>query len=185
LGFFYSLSPHRGSRRRFAVTPQAPDSRTGLRDALARPRLAASTSTAKRGLRSWRIESAHALPFARCASPAYLRARFAALLTNFPPRAFTYTCIHFSHVFIYDLIRQTTVPSACIRIPYTPGGQPDIETARLKPDIDTHARSTWCSNGPARETYTVTCIHCCSARIGAIPGHSRVVKPSEVSSRGP
>jgi hypothetical protein len=38
---------------------------------------------------------------------------------------------------------------------YIPGGQPDIETARLKPHIDTQARSTWCSNGPARETYTV------------------------------
>ena len=68
---------------------------------------------------------------------------------SFPPRAFTYTCI------IYDLIRQTTVPSACIRTPYTPGGHPDIETARLKPDIDTQARSIRCSNGPARETYTV------------------------------
>eukprot|EP00966_Prymnesium_polylepis_P286931 6627614-Prymnesium_polylepis.1 len=62
----------------------------------------------------------------------------------------------------------------------------EIEIARLKTDIDTQARSTWCSNGPARETYTVaTCIHCCSARIGAIPGQSRAVKPSQLSSRGP
>ena len=42
----------------------------------------ASTSTLERGLRSRRIESGHALPLPRCASPAQQRARSAALLTK-------------------------------------------------------------------------------------------------------
>ena len=42
----------------------------------------ASTSTLKRGLPSRRIESAHALPLPRCASPAQQRARSPALLTK-------------------------------------------------------------------------------------------------------